>query len=151
DTAYTFVAADFGFTDPNDTPANTLSAVKITTVATNGKLKLNGVDVTAGQSVAVADINAGNLKFFPDGNENGTPYATFTFQVQDNGGTANGGVDLDQSANTMTINVNSVNDEPAGANNTVSTNEDTAYTFTAAEFGFTDPNDTPANALAAVK
>jgi hypothetical protein len=151
DTTYTFAAADFGFTDPNDTPANILSAVKITTVATNGKLKLNGVDVTAGQSVLVADINSGKLQFFPDANENGTPYATFTFQVQDDGGTANGGVDLDQSANTMTVNVNSVNDEPAGANKTVTTNEDTAYTFAAAEFGFTDPNDTPANSLAAVK
>ena len=30
------------------------------------------------------------------------------------GGTANGGVDLDPTANTMSINVTSVNDEPAG-------------------------------------
>jgi hypothetical protein len=88
DTAHTFTTAHFGFTDPNDTPANTFAAVKITTVATDGKLKLNGVDVTAGQFISVADITAGNLKFFPDANENGTPYATFTFQVQDNGGTA---------------------------------------------------------------
>ena len=151
DTAYTFSAADFGFTDPNDTPANMLAAVQITTVASDGKLKLNGLDITAGQFVAVADINAGNLKFFPDANENGLPYATFTFQVQDDGGTANGGVDLDQSANTMTINVTAVNDEPAGTNNTVTTDEDTAYTFSAADFGFSDPNDTPANTLAAVK
>jgi hypothetical protein len=95
--------------------------VKITTVATDGKLKLNGVDVTAGQIITVADIDAAKLQFFPDANETGTPYATFTFQVQDNGGTANGGVDLDQSADTMTVNVNSVNDEPAGANKTVTT------------------------------
>ena len=71
--------------------------------------------------------------------------------MQDNGGTANGGVDLDQSANTITINVTSVNDAPAGTDNTVTTNEDTAYTFAAADFGFSDPNDSPANALAAVK
>ena len=102
DTTYTFTAADFGFTDPNDTPANALAAVKITTVATDGKLKLGGVDVTPGQLIPVAAINAGNLKFFPDANESGSPYATFTFQVQDDGGTANGGVDLDPSANTMT-------------------------------------------------
>ncbi|HEX6717311.1 MAG TPA: kelch repeat-containing protein, partial [Pyrinomonadaceae bacterium] len=151
DASFTFVRANFGFTDPNDTPANAFQAVKITTVATDGKLKLNGVDVTAGQLITVADIDAGKLKFFPDANENGSPYATFTFQVQDDGGTANGGVDLDQSPNTMTINVTSVNDEPAGTNNTVVTNEDTAYTFTAADFGFTDPNDTPANSLSAVK
>src|SRR6185503_365840 len=141
----------FGFTDPNNTPANNFLAVKITTVATDGKLKLNGVDVTAGQLVSVADINAGKLKFVPDANENGTPYASFTFQVQDDGGTAGGGVDLDPTPNTITINVTSVNDEPAGTNNTVTTNEDTTYTFAAADFGFTDPNDTPANTLAAVK
>jgi hypothetical protein len=121
DAPFTFVRANFGFTDPNDTPANAFQAVKITTVATDGKLKLNGVDVTAGQIITVADIDAAKLQFFPDANETGTPYATFTFQVQDNGGTANGGVDLDQSADTMTVNVNSVNDEPAGANKTVTT------------------------------
>ena len=36
----------------------------------------------------------------------------FTFQVQDNGGTANGGVNLDQSPNTMTINVTPVAEAP---------------------------------------
>ena len=71
--------------------------------------------------------------------------------MQDNGGTANGGVDLDQSANTITINVTSVNDAPAGADNVKTINEDAAYTFAAADFGFSDPNDSPANALAAVK
>ena len=54
-------------------------------------------------------------------------------------------------ANTMTVNVTAVNDAPAGTNNTVTTLEDTQYTFTAADFGFTDPNDSPANALTAVK
>ena len=79
-------------------------------------------------------------------NANGAGYASFTFQVQDNGGTANGGVDLDASPNTMTVNVTAVNDAPAGTNNTVTTNEDTAYTFATADFGFSDPNDSPANA-----
>ena len=41
----------------------------------------------------------------------------------------------------MTVNVTSVNDAPAGTNKTVTTLEDTAYTFTAADFGFSDPND----------
>ena len=39
----------------------------------------------------------------------------------------------------MTINVTAVNDAPAGANKTVTTAEDTAYTFAAADFGFSDP------------
>ena len=101
--------------------------------------------------MSAADIAAGNLVFTPAANANGAAYASFTFQVQDDGGTANGGVDLDPSANTLTINVTAVNDAPAGADKTVTTLEDTAYTFAAADFGFTDPNDTPANALLAVK
>ena len=69
--------------------------------------------MTAGQSVSVADINGGLLKFTPAANANGNGYASFTFQVQDNGGTANGGVDLDPSPNTITVNVTAVNDAPA--------------------------------------
>jgi hypothetical protein len=151
DTAYTFTAADFGFSDANDSPANTLTAVKISTLPMAGSLKDNGVAVTAGQFVSVSDINAGRLKFTPAVNAQGTGYASFNFQVQDNGGTANGGVNLDGSPNTITVNVTSVNDAPAGTNKTITTLEDTAYTFSAADFGFTDPNDNPANTLAAVK
>ena len=95
DTQYTFTAADFGFTDPSDSPANALTAVKITTMPGAGSLTLSGVAVTAGQTITVANINSGNLKFAPVGNANGAGYATFTFQVQDDGGTANSGVDLD--------------------------------------------------------
>src|SRR4029077_16259147 len=65
-----------------------------------------------GASVSVADITGGLLKFTPAVNANGTGYASFTFQVQDNGGTANGGVDLDPSPNTITVNVTPVNDAP---------------------------------------
>ncbi|MDP2067497.1 MAG: hypothetical protein Q8K04_00905, partial [Lutibacter sp.] len=138
DTDYTFAAVDFGFTDPNDTPANTLLAVKITTLPASGILKLSGVVVVAADFIPVASI--GNLTFSPAANANGSPYTTFTFQIQDNGGVLNGGVDLDQSANTITITVTAVNDAPEGADNTVTTDEDTDYTFAAVDFGFTDPN-----------
>src|SRR6185369_12805341 len=123
DTAYAFTAADFGFTDPIDAAsvagANTLLGVQITTLPGTGTLQNNGVNVTAGQFVTLADINAGKLVFTPTANANGAGYAAFTFQVQDNGGTANGGVDLDGSARTLTIDVTSVNDAPIGTNNTV--------------------------------
>src|SRR4249920_841919 len=151
DTAYTFATADFGFTDPSDSPANALTAVKISTIPAAGSLTLSGVGVSVGQTVSVANITAGNLKFTPAANANGAGYASFTFQVQDNGGTANGGVDLDVTPRTMTVNVTAVNDAPVGTNKTVTTNEDTAYTFATADFGFTDPSDSPANALTAVK
>ncbi|MBL8711681.1 MAG: cadherin domain-containing protein, partial [Alphaproteobacteria bacterium] len=150
DTQYTFTAANFGFTDPNDTPANTLLSVTITTLPATGSLTLNGVAVTAGQSITAANITSGLLRFTPAANANGLANASFTFQVRDDGGTANGGVDLDASPNTMTINVTAVNDAPAGTDTTVTTLEDTQYTFTTANFGFTDPNDTPANALLSV-
>lgn len=60
-------------------------------------------------------------------------------------------MDLDPSANTITVNVTSVNDALAGTDKTITALEDTAYTFTAADFGFTDANDSPANTLLAVK
>ncbi len=151
DMAYTFTAADFGFSDPNDTPANNLLAVEITTLPGAGTLTDNGVAVTAGQFVTVADISGGKLVFTPAANANGAGYASFTFQVEDDGGTANGGSNLDATPRTMTVNVTSVNDAPVGTSKTVTTLEDTPYTFSAADFGFSDPSDTPANALLAVE
>ena len=88
--------------------------MKITTLPAAGSLTNNGVAVTAGQFITVADITAGNLVFTPAANANGTAYASFTFQVQDDGGTANGGVDLDPTANALTIDVTAVNDAPSG-------------------------------------
>src|SRR4051794_8491323 len=150
DTTLTFATTDFGFSDPADSPANGFAAVKITNITGAGSLELSGVPVTTGQSVSVAAITAGNLKFVPGAGANGAGYAAFDFQVQDNGGTANGGVDLDQSANSMTVDVTSVNDAPAGTDKTVTTAEDTTLTFATTDFGFSDPADSPANAFAAV-
>ncbi|MEM9420483.1 MAG: Ig-like domain-containing protein, partial [Planctomycetota bacterium] len=42
-------------------------------------------------------------------------YDSFTFQVRDNGGTANGGADTDATPNTMTIDVTALNDAPFNA------------------------------------
>jgi len=120
----------------NDTPADGLASVVITTLPTAGTLELSGVAVTPGQEIALADIP--NLTFDPDPNANGAGYATFTFQVRDDGGTSDGGVDLDPVANTVTIDVTPVNDEPAGADITQTILEDAPYTFAAANFGFVD-------------
>src|SRR6185503_4984779 len=64
-------------------------------------------------------------KFTPAADANGNGYASFTFQVQDHGGTANSGVDLDPTPNTITINVTPVNDAPDTATGSGSGNEDT--------------------------
>ncbi|MEK7674456.1 MAG: CHRD domain-containing protein, partial [Verrucomicrobiota bacterium] len=195
DTAYTFASADFGFSDPNDSPANAFLAVKITTLPSAGTLAVDGTAVSAGDFVSLdpgpggavwtaresdrgwtsvassadgtklvagvynggqiytstdsgvtwtARASSGNwysvassadgtklvavdgspgqiytssgaagLVFTPAANANGSPYTTFTFQVQDDGGTSDGGVDLDPTANMMTINVTAVNEPPA--------------------------------------
>src|SRR6185436_16361193 len=126
---------------------NTLLAVKIATLPGAGSLTLGGIAVTTGQFVAVSDIVAGNLVFTPAAGASGTAYASFTFQVQDNGGGSN----LDPTPRTMTINVTTVNDPPVGASNTVTATEDGSHVFSTADFGFTDPSDTPANTLLAVK
>ncbi len=115
DQAYALKITDFGFTDPNDKPANGLQLVKITALPGKGSLKLNGVAVTTGQTINASDITANKLVFTPIANDNGNNYAAFAFQVQDNGGVANGGKNLDVTANTMTFNVNNVNDLPTGS------------------------------------
>ena len=104
------------------------SAVKITTLPGAGSLTNNGVAVSAGRVVTLADITGGQAEFTPAADANGAGYASFTFQVQDDGGTANGGVDLDATARTMTIDVTPVNDAPVltGANNLTAIDEDPA-------------------------
>lgn len=52
------------------------------------------------------------LVYTPAANATGIGVASFTFQVQDDGGTANGGVDRDPTPNTITFNVTAVT--PAG-------------------------------------
>src|SRR5205807_1178369 len=99
--------------------------------------------------VSLADIAAGKLVYTPLAGQSGAAYASFTFQVEDDGGTANGGLNVDPAPRTMTVNVTWVNDAPQGTSHTVSVLEDGAYTFTASDFGFSDPGDSPANALLA--
>jgi hypothetical protein len=129
DTPRVLAAADFGFADANDSPDNALLAVSISTLPTAGSLTLDGTAVTVGQSISVADINAGRLIFTPVANASGIGYASFTFRVQDNGGTANGGVDLDPTAKTITFNVTPANSAPVitsnggGASASLSVNE----------------------------
>jgi VCBS repeat-containing protein len=114
DKGYTFTLASFGFTDSADNPANTLAAVTITTLPTAGALLLNNAAFAAGTSVSAADIAAGKLTFVPANNS--TTTASFTFQVADNGGTANGGVNLDPSADTLSLVITADQADLAGGN-----------------------------------
>ena len=106
DTAYTFAASDFGYSDSD---SDTLASVKVTTLpaAGTGTLALNGTAVTLNQEVTKAQIDANNLTYTPPANANGTGYASFGFKVND-------GTDESAAAYTMTINVTAVNDAATG-------------------------------------
>jgi uncharacterized delta-60 repeat protein len=105
----TLSAADFGFSDIED---HAFTQVRISTLPGVGVLRLNGVDVVAGDFVTAAQLGAGELVWTPPADANGAALASFTFQVQDDGGTANGGVALDPTPNTITLDVSAVNDAP---------------------------------------
>ena len=153
-TPYTFTAADFGFTDID---GNALFAVRITTLPAAGTLTINGTPVNAGDFIQAADIIAGFLVYTPPAGAG----SSFTFQVQDNGGVANGGVDVDQTANTLTILINTppvANDdtsdatEAGGLNNAVAGIDPTGNVITGVGTGSvtdTDAED-PSTALVVV-
>jgi ELWxxDGT repeat protein len=150
DGTYVLTRADFGFADPLDVPSHAFAAVRISDLPRAGRLRLNGVSVSAGQLVAASDVDLGRLTFSPSVNANGGGCASFSFQVQDDGGTLAGGVPLDPSPNTITFDVTPVNDPPVGTAATQTLLEDVPYCFAAADFGFTDPADSPARAMAGV-
>lgn len=150
DQSYSFAEEDFGFSDADD---NTFIAVRITSLPTAGQLQLDGVNVSAGQEVAIADLPL--LTFTPVLNANGSSYSSLTFQVKDNGLDVDAGrensTDLDPSPNTITIDVASVNDAPAGSNLTVDMAPGTQFVFSQSVFGFSDSLDLPvANLFASV-
>ncbi len=150
DLPYVFELADFGFDDSGDPDPDNLLSVIILALPVMGTLTLNSVLVDVGDEISTADIASNHLVFTPNPNESGAGYATFQFQVRDDGGVADGGSDTDPAAKTMTIDVNPVNDAPAGADNAITIAEDTSYTFLADNFGFSDPNDIPGNNFAEV-
>jgi hypothetical protein len=101
DDPYTFQMSDFPF---NDVDGNAPFTVRFTSLPANGDILLNGVAIQVNDEIAYSAISAGMLTFQPDLDGFGSPYTTFTFQVRDNGGTANLGDDLSPQY-TATINV----------------------------------------------
>ena len=137
--------ADFGFSDAD---GDDFAAIVVSTLPGRGSLSLDGVAVTAGQVISTAAIAAGRLVFSPGANENGDDYASFTFRVQDDGGTIAGGVDTDPSANRLTIDVAAVNDAPVLTGDLAGrVAEGGRYVLTSADLGFIDPDDMAAGVV----
>ena len=105
DTPYVFSLANFPLTDASDSPADSLQSIVVTSLPLAGTLQLGGAPVSAGQEISAASLALGSLAFVPAVGASGLNYASFGFQVRDNGGTTNGGVDLDPTPNTITIDV----------------------------------------------
>ncbi|MWD29653.1 DUF4347 domain-containing protein [Aquicoccus sp. SCR17] len=112
DNSYVFAAGDFGFSDPLDGGDHGLASVILSSLPGSGALLLDGVAVTEGTEVTLAQIEAGLLTYVPVENAFGPAAASFTFQVRDDGGLANGGTDLDLTPATMTIDIDPTNDAP---------------------------------------
>ena len=125
DTALSFTAARFDVVFSDVDAGDSLQAVRVVSLpsAEHGKLELGGTAVTANDLVARGSL--GTLSFTPEGDWNGQ--ASFTFKVTDQSGAESGEA-------TATVTVTAVNDAPTAGALNVSTAEDTALSFTAAQF-----------------
>ena len=120
DTPLPLPAAAFNFDDVGD--GDSLSAVQIVSLPSQGALTLNGAPVAPAQEIAVADL-AGNLVFTPAADGNGSPYASFGFRVKD-------ASLLSAATYVMTIDVSPVNDAPVITTTTApDATEDQPYSF----------------------
>ena len=137
DTAYIFVAADFGLTDPNDSPGQHCWRYKYhDSCPAPAALPDNGVAVQRGSVCHRWPTSPPASSCSPR-----LPMPTARVMQTSPSRCKTTGVPPTVAwtsiprPHTMTINVASVNDAPTGTNNTVTTNEDTAYTFGTAELG----------------
>jgi hypothetical protein len=104
------------------------------------KLDLTSIVITTTPTWGIVRVNDdGTVTYTHDGSE--TIADTFWYTIRDQ--------DLNTSSPvSVSITVVPVNDLPTAANNTVTTSEDSPYTFTAADFNFSD-ND--GDSLASVR
>ena len=141
DTAQTFSAADFGFSDVDS--GDTLKSITVVTAPTAGELFIDansngvrdGAETAIANNTVVTAANLAQLTYRPAANANGAGYAAFTWKVSD--GTAS-------SANvgTMTLNVTAVNDAPVrlGSVGAQTVAQNAVFDFTVPAGTFTDPD-----------
>ncbi len=138
DEILTCTLADFPYSDPEN---DALTKVKITSIPVNGKLQLNGTDVTLNQEIIRANILSGLLTFTPVTNASGASYATIGFRVSD-------GNFLSPMTRNLVVQVNPVNDPPTAQGSTITTLEDTDITINASLFSsYNDIENIPMSAV----
>lgn len=129
----------FNFASFNAGAANESSQSVVQYVVSNVS---NPAMFSAGPNIS----NSGILTYTPAPNASGT--ATFNVQARDNGGTANGGVDLSNPV-VATVNITDINDPPTFAASNVSGTEDSGAMAIASWSAFNPgPFETTQTALA---
>jgi len=136
DTSYVFSVVDFGFSDNLDN--HSLESLQLASTPDEGTLLLDNTPLVAGDSVSRAAIDSGLFVYMPEENVNGSDAASFEFQVRDSGGTTNSGTNTDSTANTISIDVVSVNDAPNSTDSQITISEDTLHIFSPSDFPFAD-------------
>ncbi|MDW3192738.1 MAG: PKD domain-containing protein [Cytophagales bacterium] len=116
DATLTFVATDFS-SQYSDAEGSDLTAIRIDDLPGNGTLFLNGVAITAGQEIPVADI--AQITFEPSDNYNGA--VSFNWSGSD-------GTDYSTSSASVAITVNPTNDQPQAEDDENIANEGTTAT-----------------------
>ncbi|MEM7255967.1 MAG: Ig-like domain-containing protein [Pseudomonadota bacterium] len=142
DNNYTLRIQDFGFSDDKDN--HQLTAIVVTNLPVNGNILLDGVALAAGALVDATDIEDGLLVFSPWQDTYGESEAGLGFRVQDNGGTDNGGVNVDQAANTIHFAITPVNDAPTLRIEGIVLDEGAVLTLDSALINGADTDDDPA-------
>ncbi|MDX6585328.1 MAG: hypothetical protein QOI10_4512, partial [Solirubrobacterales bacterium] len=153
-TSYTFnvVASDGTLTSSQAVTVSVTDVAPSITSATSVSVPEGTSSATVVYTAAANDVQGGAVSF----SLSGADAAAFTIDNSTGAVTFNASPDFETkssysfnvvasdgtltSAQAVTVAVTDVNEAPAGADRTVGTNENTAYVFAAADFGFGDPD-----------
>ncbi|WP_421682630.1 retention module-containing protein [Stutzerimonas urumqiensis] len=138
----------------NDNPQ--VEPITLPSIAEDGSLIITEAQLLAdatdadGDDLSVVDLRLasgnGTLTANNDGSWTFTPAADWNGAVSFGYGVSDGTVTV---PNTASLSVNAINDAPNGADKVIGLNEDGSYTFSAADFSFSDVDN--ADALQAVR
>ena len=125
DTVYVLQTGDFEFSDPQD--SQQFSGITIDRLPDDVSVTLNGVPLTVGDFIGVADIDASLLQYTPA--PNATDSESFEYFVHDTGSALNGGSAVSDVASTIRFEIESTNDLPQLVSNSATVDEGSEFTI----------------------
>ena len=145
---YTFTGSEFGLTDDD---GDMIASIIVQSAPTVGTLSLSGTAIASFPATAIAIGSIGNLSYAPaTGATAADPYATFTYNVVDDGSDGSGDNTSTNNA-TITITLTTQDNTPATGDPSLSSTsaaEDTA--ITAGQGTVVDGNQSPINSLGTI-